>query len=234
MTTTTVPQAVQDVVRECVARFQDNLKAVLWHGSGARGEATPDSDHDIILIFWQIDDGVLLGLREVFSERENWSAYVRSEEEVRQQPGDRRLQLAYGFRVLHGEFQPLAVSRENVLAELRSLGEEIAFQCRYRLIHKHGDWPRQVRMMQYMAKNALLCMKARHLLRHGRYPETRAELLRLVDDPDERQIIGWVERWQELRPGFEADPSPLMLHLDAFTRRLLESFPQEPGGQGGG
>jgi len=79
-------------------------------------------------------------------------------------------------------------------------------------------------MMHYMAKNAVVAMKARPLLRHGRFPETRAELLPLVEDAAERQIIHWVERWQDLRPSFEADPAPLMLHLDAFARRLVESL----------
>jgi len=34
-----VPANVREVVDECVARFGDNLKAALWHGSRARGEA---------------------------------------------------------------------------------------------------------------------------------------------------------------------------------------------------
>jgi hypothetical protein len=227
-----VPLQVQQVVDECAARFGDNLSATLWHGSGARGEATAISDHDLILIFQRVDESVLLALRDVFKERENWSTYIRSEEELRQLPLDRRLQFAHGFRVLHGRFEPLRPTRQELLAELRSLVEEITFQCRYRLIHKHADWPRQVRMMHYMAKNAVLAMKARHLLRHGRFPETRAELMPLVHDPAEREIIDWVERWQELQPTFEADPAPLMLHLDAFARRLLESLSKEPGTRG--
>jgi predicted nucleotidyltransferase len=220
-----LPKAVQDVLDECVAAFGENLKAALWHGSWARGEARPGSDHDLILIFRRVDDGVLLTLRDIFRERENWSTYVRSEAELRQTPADRHLQFAFGFRLLHGDFEPLPVSRENVLAEMRSLADEISFQCRYRLVHKHADWPRQVHMMQYMAKNCLLIMKARHLLHHGHYPETRAELRSIVDDPAELEIIDWVERWEELRPGFEADPAPLMLHLDTFARRLVDSLP---------
>jgi predicted nucleotidyltransferase len=229
VTNVSVPQNVQEVVEECVARFGDNLACVLWHGSGARGEATVTSDHDLILVFGRIDVPVLLGLRDVFKERDNWSTYVRSEEELRQLPPDHGLQFAYGFRVLHGHFEPLRPTREELVTELRSLAEEITFQSRYRLIHKHGDWPRQVRMMHYMAKNAVLAMKARHLLRHGHFPETRAELLPLIEDPPERQIIDWVEHWQDLRLTFEADPAPLMLHLDAFARRLLESLSKEPG-----
>ena len=228
MTNVAVPQQVRQVVDECVARFGDSLKAALWHGSGARGEATATSDYDLILVFGRIDEPVLLGLRDIFEKRENWSTYVRSEEELRQLPSDRGLQFAYGFRVLHGHFDPLQLTREDLLAELRSLAEEITFQCRYRLIHKHAEWPRQVHMMHYMAKNAVLAMKARHLLHHGHFPETRAELRPLVHDPDEREIIDWVDHWEDLRPTFEADSTPLMLHLDAFARRLLESLSKEP------
>jgi hypothetical protein len=214
-------------VDECVARFGGNLEAILWHGSRARGEGNAASDDDLILILKRIDEAVLLALQDVFKERENWSTYIRSEEELRQLPLDRRLQFAHGFRVLHGGFEPLRPTRQELLAELRSLAEEITFQCRYRLIHKHADWPRQVRMMHYMAKNAILAMKARHLLYHGHFPETRAELLPLVQDPAEQEIIDWVERWAELKAGFEADPRPLILRLDAFARRLLESLREE-------
>jgi len=224
-----VPRNVQQVVDECVARFGDDLQAALWHGSRARGEPTDASDDDLILIFERIDEAVLLALGDIFKERENWSTYVRSGEELRQLPLDRRLQFAHGFRVLHGRFEPLRPTRQELLAELRSLAEEITFQCRYRLIHKHADWPRQVHMMHYMAKNAVLAMKARHMLHHGHFPETRAELLPLVQNPAEREVIDWVERWQELRPTFEADPAPLMLHLDAFARRLVESLSKELG-----
>jgi predicted nucleotidyltransferase len=227
-----VPREIREVVDQCVARFSANLRAALWHGSGARGEAGPASDYDLILIFQDIDETVLLQLRDIFKERENWSTYIRSAEELRQLPADQRLQLAYGFRVLHGRFEPLRPTRREVLAELRSLADEITFQCRYRLIHKDADWPRQVHMMHYMAKSAVLAMKARHLLWHGHYPETRADLRPLVDDAEEREIIDWVEHWQALRPTFEADPAPLMLQLDAFARRLLESLSKERGAGG--
>jgi hypothetical protein len=230
-----------------VARFGDNLKAVLWHGSGARGEATATSDYDLILVFHQIDETVLLELRDVFRERENWSTYVRSEEELRQLPSDRGLQFAHGFRVLHGHFEPLQLTREDLLAELRSLAEEITFQCRYRLIHKHADWPRQVRMMHYMAKNAVLAMKARHLLRHGHFPETRAGCGRSSRSGGARDHrLGSTGMSS---PHFEADPSALMLQLDAraavarIARRNQEpprnwgvaqfQFPV-PGGKGAG
>jgi hypothetical protein len=232
----TVPKNVQQVVDECVTRFDDNLACALWHGSRARGEATAASDDDLILIFHRIDDGVLLGLREIFlrPELDTWSAYVLSVDELRAYPRDGRLQFHYGHRVLHGHFDPPPLNRDNLLADLRAIAREIRSYCRHPFLHHalaqhQPDTVRTAHLMYYMAKNAVTAMKARHLLHHGHFPETRAELRPLIEDPRECQIIDWVEHWHAIRPTFEADPTPLMLHLDAFARRLLESLHEELG-----
>lgn len=83
--------------------------------------------------------------------------------------------------------------------------------------------------MYYMAKNAVMALKTRHLYRTGEFPPTRSELRRVVSDADDAAIIGIVERWPELRVDYEEDPRPLILHLDAFARRLVESLGEELG-----
>ncbi len=220
----TVPDNVQRVADACVALFGDNVRAILWHGSRARGEAGEASDDDLILLFHTVDNDLLLRLRELFRglAGEKWSTYVVSDAEFRHLPPGRRLRFAHGFHVLHGEFEPLPLSRADVLAELRLLARDISYQCRDRLIHKQKAVPTMYRM----AKKAVFAMQARHLLNRGSFPETRAALLPFLTDPDERTIVDWVARWQELRPGFERDPVPLMLHLDTFARRLIESLPE--------
>lgn len=220
-----VPPQVKAAVDELAARFDTNLRAVLWHGSSARGEAQAESDEDLILLFRTVDESVLLGLRSTFLEaaRKGWSTYVLSDSEFRQMPASRRLYFGQGFRVLHGEFEPMRLSQADILAYLRERAREVLYQCRDRLINKERPLP----TMRRMAKYAVFLMKARYLYEHGHYPLTRAELLSLVDDPDERQIIEWVERWAEVRPRFEDDAVPLILRLDAFARGLLESLPDQ-------
>ncbi len=224
MAPVTVPDNVQRVADASVALFGENVRAVLWHGSRARGEAGAASDDDLILLFHTVDDDLLLRLRELSRGLvgEKWSTYVLSDAEFRQLPPGRRLRFAHRFQVLHGEFEPLVLSREDVLAELRLLARDILYQCRDRLIHKQKAVPTMYRM----AKKAVFAMQARHLLNRGSFPETRAALLPFLADPDERTIVDWVARWAELRPGFERDAVPLMLHLDTFARRLIESLPE--------
>lgn len=97
------------------------------------------------------------------------------------------------------------------------------------LLHPHPDTARTARMMYYQAKNAVMAMKIRHLYRTGQFPLTRSELRRLVRDGEDVAIIDVVERWPELRPVYEEHPRPLMLQLDAFARRLVESLPRGKG-----
>src|SRR3972149_11530693 len=70
-----LPTEVREVVDRLIADLGDELRAVFWHGSYARGEAKPDSDHDLIIVLKRPAAGVLLRVREVFSGRENWSTF---------------------------------------------------------------------------------------------------------------------------------------------------------------
>ena len=239
MKTQQLPAEVSEVADALVAALGDDLRALLCQGSFARGEAGPESDHDLIIILRRIDDGVLHRLRDVFRRRRNWSTFVQSEEELRQYPDAGRLQFHYGTQLLYGDFEPAAVSREQVLDELRHLARDIRFECRYRLLHKQPENApaeqriaaiqgyRNARMLGYAAKWAVLALKARELL-HGRdYPVTRAELRARLSDTDELAILETVERWPELRPRYEADITPLALQLDAFARRLVAELPED-------
>jgi hypothetical protein len=218
-----VPPQIEEVVRELASEHGENLRAVLWHGSRARGEAQAGSDEDLILLFHEVDDGVLLRLRHTFLEagRIGWSTYILSDAEYRQVPADRRNYFAIGSRLLYGEFEFVQLSQADLLAHLRSRCREILYQCRDRLINKKHALP----TIHRMAKFAVFLTKIRHLYLHGTYPLTRAELLDVVDDQEARQIIEWVERWDDVPPQLEDDITPLILTIDSYVRRLVASLP---------
>jgi predicted nucleotidyltransferase len=234
-----LPAEVREVADELVGALGDELRALLWHGSFARGEAKPDSDHDLIIVLKRIDDDLLLRLRDVFRGRANWSTFVQSEEEVRQFPPDGRVQFHFGLVPLYGDFELPPWTRENILADLRSLARNIRFEGRYRLLHRGPEFAEEdqnyrrfvrahsLRMLRDAVKLAVLALKAREVL-HGRsYPVTRAEIRARLTDPDELAVLDIVERWSDLRPKYEADITPLALQLDAFARRLVAQLPKE-------
>jgi hypothetical protein len=208
-----------------------DLAAVLWQGSWARGEATGESDHDLVIIVRRTGPDVIERLAGVFAEKTGWSAYVKTEEELRQYPLTGRLQFQYGVQCLYGEFTPPPVTREGLLEDLRTLATQLSHEARYRLVHHSSDvharaheptWGvRTARWMYHQTKATLMAMKAREMLIRGEYPVTRAELRSRTSDPTALALIDAVERWPELKSGFEQDILPLCRLIDTFTTDLV-------------
>jgi len=227
MTAVTVPRRLQDLVDHSVARFGENLQGLLWHGSRARGEGTPPSDDDLMFLFARIDDAVLLAARDLFAGagRDGFSTSLMSPAELRHLPPNKRFRLAHGVVALHGAFAPVPATREDALAYLRGSLREVLARSRDRLLNQSPSPATAYRV----AKFAVFAMKARELYDHGRYPLTRDELLATTDGAEERRIIDWVARWQDVAPEVERDPLPALLHLDRFARGALMAL---PGGEG--
>jgi hypothetical protein len=225
------PTEVREVADALIAALGDTLSALLWHGSWARGEATPASDHDMIVVLKQVSDESLLSIRGVFINRPGWSTYIKSEEELQQYPRTGRLQFHHGAIPLYGKVETPPVSREDLVDDIRLLAVNIQHECRYRLVHGSRKidaglvsefvQTRNARWMYYQAKMALLALKAREVLLGRSYPETREELRARLTDEDELAIIDVIELWPELRPRFEEDSTPLALQVDALARKLV-------------
>lgn len=233
MKTEQLPAEVREVADRLNVALGDDLGALLWHGSYARGEAKADSDHDLIIVLKRIDDGVLLRMREVFQGRANWSTLVLTEQELRQYPVAGRLQFTYGAKLLYGDFDPPEMTRERVIDEIRGLARDIRFECRYRLLHKEQarapadermavfQQGRNWRMLGYAAKWAVLALKARELLAGRPYPLTRDELRARLGDPKEIAIVDLVENWPPPGGPYPRELAEVALRLDACARGLV-------------
>ena len=228
-----LPAEVREVADSLVAALGTDLRAISSHGSWARGEAGPSSDHDMIVVLRRMDEGIAQRLREVFRGRANWSTFVQTEAEMRQFPADGRLQFYYGLVPLYGEFDPPPYTREDIVNDLRVLARDIRFECRYRLLHKQPVYAqidgqlaafqktRNVTMLGYACKWALLAMKARELLEGRDYPATRKELRQRISDYREIEALDIADSWADAKARYYDDPEPLALLLDGFARDLV-------------
>jgi hypothetical protein len=224
---------VREVADAIIASLGTNLAALLWHGSWARGEQTPESDHDMIVVVKRMDEETAFALRGVFDGRRSWSIYLKSEQELRQYPLTGRLQFHHGNVVLYGAVEAPPVTREGLIEDLRRAAVDIQHEARYRLVHGsaagktyEGIDPVYLRMrvarwLYYQAKLTLLALKAREVLRGNSYPLTRNELRRRLTDEAELAILDTIERWPELRAGFEEDVTPLALNLDCVMSGIV-------------
>jgi hypothetical protein len=226
-----LPDEERYAAEALIASLGDDLAALAWQGSRARGEANSGSDHDLVLVMRRLDEELIGRIAEVFAGRGQWSTYIKTEEEMRQYPARGRQQFWHGISLLHGDFEQPPVGRENLLADLRYFAAEIGQDARYRLVHYRGperataDSARHSRFLYYQAKMALLAMKSRELLDGREYPVTRAALRQCTTDPNELAIIDVVERWPEVKGDYERDFAPLGLMLDRFVQKLVSELP---------
>jgi hypothetical protein len=234
------PPEVREVAEELIASLGDNLAALLWHGSWARGEQTPESDHDMIVVLRRVGDDTWERMRRVFEALPGWSTYVKTEEEVREYPLTGRLQFHHGHVLLHGVFEAPPITDEGLVEDMRRQAVDIAHEARYRLIHEgpgelEGLDPalaaarkrRIARILYYQAKLAVLAMKARELHRGARYPETREELRSRLSDETEIALIDTIDRWSEVKAAYEDDFQPLASLIDRFARNLVRELDEE-------
>lgn len=235
-----LPPEVSGTRDALVAALGDDLIALLWQGSWARGESTATSDHDMIIILRRGDADVLAKLHDVFEDKPGWSAYVKTEAELRQFPAG-RIQFHFGVQVIHGDFTPPPLTREGVVEEIRAHISTVNHEMRYRLMHgaarsyrgmdaefvraRNANW------MYHMAKTAIMAMKAREYLTSGEYPVTRKALSQQIRDPLDAEIIDTVSRWPELKSLYAEDITRIALKLDACARRLTAWLEEhEPAG----
>ena len=229
-----VPGEVRGVADDLIAALGDDLAALLWHGSWAAGEQTPESDHDMIVVLKTVDDDVLKSIERIFRGRSGWSTFVKSEQELRQYPLSGRLQFHYSFVTLHGGIDAPPVTRGGLSQDLRTWAATINHECRYRIIHgaarEDSDAEtgfirrRNARWMYYQAKIAVMAIKARELLLGRDYPANRAELRERLTDPEELSIVDSVDGWHELREQAEDDFVPTALLLDRFARNVVRQL----------
>jgi predicted nucleotidyltransferase len=232
-----LPAEERDVAVALIQTLGDDLAALGWQGSYARGEAHDESDHDLFLVMKRLDSELLGKLADIFEGREGWSAFIKTEEELRQYPMSGRLQFHYGMSLVHGDFERPPIGRAEILNEIRSFAIDIEHECRYQLIHSARmprdpafaahDAQRHARLLHYFAKMGLLAMKARELLDGRDYPLTREALRERIADEVELAVIDVVDLWPEFKPLYEADFVPLALLLDRFVRKLVSELPDE-------
>ncbi|TMF12403.1 MAG: nucleotidyltransferase domain-containing protein [Chloroflexi bacterium] len=116
-----LPDEVREVADRLIAALGDNLAALLWHGSWARGEQTAESDHDLIIVLRQVNDDLILVIQGLFADRSDWSTYIKSEQELRQYPVTGRVQFQFGLVPLYGEFEAPPLSPQWFTGRERSI-----------------------------------------------------------------------------------------------------------------
>jgi predicted nucleotidyltransferase len=212
-------------VRRMKKDYQRNLVFIIHHGSWATGEAKPDSDIDFLVGLKKIGRRDLTKLRKTLGEKEFHKATVLffSFLDMENYIPNGRHQFHYGAKLLYGKCPLPEPTRDQEILEIKKHADEIGFWGRYLFTHQHPR-DRVVRSIFWRLKEVIICLKVYVSLKTGKYPPTRKELKRKLNDSRDKELIQIFENWEKYKPKLMENPNQVLLKLADFSQRLLKNL----------
>jgi predicted nucleotidyltransferase len=212
-------------VRKMKKDYKNNLLFIIHHGSWATGEAKPDSDVDFLVGLKKIGHKDLIKLRRILKEKEFQKATVLlfSILDMENYIPYGRHQFHYGAKLLYGKCPLSLPTKDQEISEIKKHADEIGFWGRYLFTHQHPR-DRLVRSIYWRLKEVIICLKVYVSLKTGKYPATREELKKSLNDKGDKELIQISENWKKHKPEFVKNPDPVLLKLADFSQRILKKL----------
>ncbi|PIR48893.1 GTP cyclohydrolase II [Candidatus Peregrinibacteria bacterium CG10_big_fil_rev_8_21_14_0_10_55_24] len=199
-----LPQETLDlcekIKQSCLEKFGDNIQSVLFQGSNMRGDGSlHESDFDYILIFEQETDDVLEGISELKVQHPKCNFLFLTGVEYRSYPEPARLQF-FISRTVMGEFDlGLPPGRSALHQTALSYAVQINNTIRpllFEFLDKTADQDQLVARAHVCLKRVDDCfLRVLSLLKTGKYPLNRSQLLALTTDYATVEILDVLNRW---------------------------------------
>lgn len=221
MTKVEVKLLLRKFVRRMKKDYQKNLVFIIHHGSWATGEAQPDSDIDFLVGLKKIGRRDLTKLRKTLREKEFQKATVLffSLLDMENYIPYGRHQFHYGAKLLYGKCPLLKPTPDQEILEIKKHADEIGFWGRYLFTHQHPR-DRVVRSIYWRLKEVIICLKVYVSLKTGKYPITRKDLKKSLNDSKDKELINISENWKKYKPKYMKNPNPVLLKLADFSQRI--------------
>lgn len=222
MTKAEVELLLKRFVRRMKKDYQKNLVFIIHHGSWATDEAKPESDVDLLVGLRKIERKDLIKLRKILREKEFQIATVLffSLLDMENYIPYARHQFHYGSKLLYGKCPLLEPTKDQEILEIKKHADEIGFWGRYLFTHQHPR-DRVVRSIYWRLKEVIICLKVYVSLKTGKYPVTRKELKKGLNDFKDKELLQISENWKKYKPKFMKNPDPVLLKLTDFSQRVL-------------
>lgn len=212
-------------VRRMKKDYKGNLVFIIHHGSWATGEAMPDSDVDFLVGLKKIERKDLIKLRKILREKEfqNATVLLFSFLDMENYIPYGRHQFHYRAKLLYGKCPLAEPTRDQEISEIKKHADEIGFWGRYLFTHQHPR-NRMVRSIYWRLKEVIICLKVYVRLKTGKYPVTRKELKKSLNDTKDKELIRILENWKKHKAKFLKNPDPVLLKLAFFSQRILKKL----------
>jgi predicted nucleotidyltransferase len=225
MTKAEVKLLVKRFVRRMKKDYKGNLVFIIHHGSWATGEAKPDSDIDFLVGLRKIERRDLIKLKKILREKEFKNATVLffSNLDMENYIPYGRHQFHYGAKLLYGRCPLPKPTRNQEVLEIKKHADEIGFWGKYLFTHQHPR-DRLVRSIYWRLKEVIICLKVYVSLKTGKYPPTRKELKKSLNDSRDKELVQISQNWKKHKPRFIENPDQILLKLADFSQRILRKL----------
>jgi GTP cyclohydrolase II len=184
----------------CEEKFVNNIQSVLFQGSNMRGDGSlHESDYDFILIFTEETDGVFEGISELKVQYPKCNFLFLTTEEYQSYPEPTRLQFFISRKVL-GDFDlGFPPGRSALYQTALSYAVQINNTIRpllFEFLDETIDQKQLIARAHVCLKRTDDCfLRVLSLLKTGKYPLNRSQLLALTTDAATVEILDVLDRW---------------------------------------
>ncbi|MBI5412566.1 GTP cyclohydrolase II [Candidatus Peregrinibacteria bacterium] len=184
----------------CEERFGNNLVSILFQGSQMRGDGSPhESDYDFILIFHEETEDMMEGISKLKTQYPKCNFLFLTGDEYRAYPEPTRLQFFISRRVA-GKFDlGFPPSRSALFQTALSYAVQINNSIRpllFEFLDPQADQKQLIERAHVCLKRTDDCfLRVLVLLRTGKYPLNRSQLLAFTTDDTTAEILDVLNRW---------------------------------------
>lgn len=207
---------VENLAQKLQEAFGKRLLFVGLQGSFARGESTPQSDIDAVVILDKLTPADLHTYKNLLNQmphQDKACGFISGAEELKNWPRQELFQFKYDTQDIYGHLEPLLpeLTRQDALCAMQTGAGAI-----YHLLchtYLHGN-VREV--LPSLCKTAFFVLQAQYYLKTGLYVASKAKLLPLLTTKE--QSILQVS----LNGGEINNPQEICTHLLEWTSHLLK------------
>lgn len=184
--------SISEWMREYINAVQKQFCNRIWfiglQGSYGRGEATEQSDIDVVLILDRVsaeDLQTYSNLLDALSDRDKICGFVSGKEELLAWEPSDLFQFYYDTTPVFGSLDVLLkkISREDIHRAIRIGACNVYHMCAHNLLHEKSP-----EIMKGLYKSAAFTLQAIAYLQTGHYEKKKSALLSLLQ-PKDRSIL---------------------------------------------
>ena len=220
-----VDRWLEDFVQALRAQFDERLVYVNHHGSWARGEGTPKSDIDTIVVLDQVEPEDLSRYREIVEQMPGrlGSGGLLSVAEAQQAgPPGEWLQLFYGGRALHGSLDGIRKPPSNgeIIDDIRIKASSNLHVARHYLLYPH-DPKEVVHRLAMPFKCCFFALQAWMFVQEGEFIGRKEDLLKALSDPLDREVVEVARGWHTSEQDRTERPLYYIQLLERWSSHML-------------